>query len=121
VINPSELIKFQFTKSEIEKGSFCLNWEIPHNLPYFIGHFPNNPVLPAVAVLDISIEIVKRISKNPAMEIKNIKTGKFYEIIAPNRKIQIRVENKSPGEWILTWLDRAQLKKKLAKIHLKFS
>jgi len=121
VINPSDYIKSQFSKIENENDSFILNWKVPLDLPYFTGHFPSNPILPAVAILDISIEIVKMISNDPSLEIKTIKMGKFYEIIAPNRNIQIQIANKSPGEWILAWLDEAQLEKKLAKIHLFFS
>ena len=120
MINPKDFIKVELSQIE-NTGSCYFNWTIPEDLPYFAGHFPNNPVLPAVAIIDFSIEIIKELSKNPFLEIKTISAGKFYEPIKPNRKVQIQIENKNPSEWMLTWLDGCQLDKKLAKIQLKFS
>ena len=119
MINPVELIKLPIL--EPENGACYFNWEVPEKITYFEGHFPNNPVLPAFAILDISMEIIRRIARNSSLEIKSIKTGKFYEVIKPKHKIRIQVKNIGSSEWILTWLDRAQTDKKLARVHIETS
>ena len=97
--------------------SYAVEWVVPENLPYFEGHFPNHPVLPAAAILDFSLEVMKGIEKN---QIKEIKSGKFYETIVPNQHVQIQIGKKSPKEWEIIWRDMQRPEKKLAKIQLEF-
>src|SRR5262245_36478702 len=117
MIHSGDFIKPQFTNSKTD--SFVMEWVVPENLPYFDGHFPNHPVLPAVALVDFSLEIIKGILKDPTLEMKSIKSGKFYEIIAPNRHVRIQIGKKALKEWEILWLDSERPGKKLAKIHLE--
>lgn len=106
--------------TNLKTNSFAVEWRVPENLPYFDGHFPNHPVLPAAAILDFSLEIIKEIAKNPTLEMKNIKSGKFYEVIAPHRHVQIQIEKRSLKDWEILWVDGERPEKKLAKIQLAF-
>ena len=77
---------FSFTKECIVKTDHghSISWKVPENLPYFEGHFPDNPVLPAIALIDYisaSFSFTHNASFN---NFTNIKSAKFSNIVRPN-------------------------------------
>ncbi len=82
-------IKQIFTFSDVtaSNAGFKVSWFISKELPYFKGHFPNNPILPAIALLDFIKAFFA--FNNPAHqpELKHIKSAKFCEAIKPNDEI----------------------------------
>ena len=118
MIHPGDFMKPKFTESKT--GSFVLEWVVPESLPYFEGHFPNHPVLPATAIVDFSLEAIKEAAKNPSLEIKSLKLGKFYEIIGPRQYVEIRLTEKSAKEWEIAWFGVRPSEKRLAKLHFEF-
>lgn len=90
--------------SKKSEDSFEIHWTVPASLPYFDGHFPNNPVMPAVAIVDASLEFVKQCSDNNQLTIDKIISCKFVGPIAPNTELKICIENiKTNGEWQAIW------------------
>jgi 3-hydroxymyristoyl/3-hydroxydecanoyl-(acyl carrier protein) dehydratase len=66
-------------------------WNVPEHLPYFEGHFKDNPVLPAVALVDLSLAIVNSIDSNLKKTFLTIKSAKFSEVIRPKDTLFIQM------------------------------
>ncbi len=39
-----------------------VTWTLPRSLPYFDGHFPGNPIFPAVGIVDASLHALAQTS-----------------------------------------------------------
>jgi 3-hydroxymyristoyl/3-hydroxydecanoyl-(acyl carrier protein) dehydratase len=85
MINVKQIFKF----SNIIKNDagFKVSWLVSEDLPYFKGHFPNNPILPAIALLDFIKSFFVFNNPTHQSEFKHIKSAKFCEVIKPNDKI----------------------------------
>ena len=96
-----------FKKMESDEMAWSLDWEVPKALPYFDGHFPGNPVLPAVAVIDASVEFLRRALQLENIELKAIHSAKFVSIIAPGMPVRIDVKSQtlshSGKSWNVVW------------------
>ncbi|MDR0502313.1 MAG: AMP-binding protein [Treponema sp.] len=80
----------------IEKNdnSVTLEFIIPGTSPYFTGHFPDFPILPAVA----QIELVMRFSARyfgTKISLSQIKRVKFSNLVRPFTAMRLRLENNS--------------------------
>ncbi len=93
---PHNLFKFE----KLSGNRFAL--KVDPTLPYFEGHFPGFPVLPAVAVLDASIVAVHLLNPN-AGALKGVPVAKFTAVIHPGDQLQIEVTPTEKGEWELVW------------------
>lgn len=84
--------------------SFFLN--VNNDWPYFVGHFPDSPVLPLMAVLDISLTILRNVLYNDRnFDIEQIKFLKALTIIRPGEKLHLAYEikeNKIKTVWSST-------------------
>lgn len=103
MIDPEGIFKFQ-SQSKLPEGvAHVLTWVVPTNLPYFDGHFPQNPVLPAVAVLDGTLEALKLLQQNKTLSFERIKSGKFLNLIKPGTPLQICLTQIRKNEWEAEW------------------
>lgn len=57
------------------------------------GHFPNNPVIPGVIILDEIINIIKTIK--PEFTVNSIPMVKFIHPILPEQKIIVEIIEKA--------------------------
>lgn len=78
-------------------------WTPSAALSYFDGHFPNNPILPGVAIIDASIETLRRVLKLEDLRVKSIKTCKFTSPILPNTTVEIAFRETNTHEWHFEW------------------
>ena len=76
---------------------------------WFSGHFPDDPILPGIAQIDMAFEAVRRLSGKD-IKITGVKKVRFKQIIRPNDRITISV---SPGKGD-TYAFRILLKGELA-------
>ena len=108
MIQPNSIFDFRI------EPSFRTTWIVPENLDYFDGHFPGQPILPAIAVLDASVELLRSATKNSKLELKATSSAKFSQPILPGYKIEILAhhlkENNWDMEWRLTDLKQTDLK-----------
>lgn len=58
---------------------------------YFHGHFPDHPILPAVAQLDLVAESIRR-AGSPRVEITRIEALRFRRPLRPGERFEIVVE-----------------------------
>jgi len=77
----------------IEKtgNTACVTFSIPDSSPYFDGHFPGFPILPAVA----QVELVVRFCCDylgTGIAVSRIKRMKFIKLIRPSMKVLLRLE-----------------------------
>ena len=100
MINPEKKFIFNADQSFTAnlENVIYINWSVPRDLPYFEGHFPGNPVLPAVALLDLSLVIVNQIDSKLESMFLTIKSAKFSEVIRPEDLLSIKVKRDSTSQ-----------------------
>jgi 3-hydroxymyristoyl/3-hydroxydecanoyl-(acyl carrier protein) dehydratase len=109
MISPQEIFKSQVHPV----SSHLYTWTVPKDLAYFEGHFQGHPVLPAIALIDFSLEAVRQNAQAP-VELQKISQGKFLKVIEPGAELEIKLEKLALGEWSVVWSENlksvAQLK-----------
>ena len=108
MINPETLFQLQILPELSQGECHVFTWAVPEDLPYFDGHFPGNPVLPAIAVLDGTLEALKLLTGDKTISFEKIRTGKFLNIITPGTVLRIRLtriqgKGQCPNEWEAEW------------------
>ncbi len=114
MINPQEI----FAKQFCHVSSSVYTWAVPTNLAYFEGHFPENPVLPAIAMIDLSLEAISQ-NLSRSVKLKKISQAKFLKVIVPGSELKIKVEKISSEEWVVIWCEFKDELKILAKINMR--
>ncbi len=99
-----------------------VSWKIPRSLPYFEGHFPQNPVLPAVAIIDASLHFLCLHLKNPdgknqQPQIKELISSKFMVPITPDTLVHIVLKESRENIHLIEWI--GENKTVLATIQLQ--
>jgi len=82
------------------------HWKIPTDLPYFQGHFPGNPIFPAVGIVDASFVLIRKKLSNPRLALIGMSTSKFMNPMGPGQEVQIDLKEINPGEWEAVWKDK---------------
>jgi 3-hydroxymyristoyl/3-hydroxydecanoyl-(acyl carrier protein) dehydratase len=111
----SDLIQFKI--ESLSKESIQADLTINDQLPFFQGHFPNNPILPAVSIIDICLSLLSEVTPDLSYSSVDVKRCKFMGMVRPGQEISIQADKDSHEAWRLNW----RLKKdqtKLAQIHL---
>src|SRR5665647_148437 len=65
------------------------HWTIPADHPAFAGHFPGNPILPGVVLLDVALQIISDTS-GIVLDRCTISAVKFLSPAVPGEEIVIR-------------------------------
>jgi len=79
----------------IEKNENTVNliFTIPQDSLYFDGHFPDYPILPAVAQIDIVMNFASKYL-GISIAVLQIKRAKFLKIITPALTLLLKLEKK---------------------------
>jgi 3-hydroxymyristoyl/3-hydroxydecanoyl-(acyl carrier protein) dehydratase len=97
---------FQGKHIESADGRLSCQWEIPPTLSYFQGHFPHFPVLPAVAIVDISLALIQAGLPQTTWKLNQVVSAKFHRPLAPGDRIEI-IATEEPGDgaghWAVVW------------------
>jgi 3-hydroxymyristoyl/3-hydroxydecanoyl-(acyl carrier protein) dehydratase len=107
MIEPSQIFSFKREDAKKTESGFLVNWEIPSQSPYLEGHFPDNPVFPAVAIIDVSKEWVQLLT-GLELRITKIKIGKFTKVLQPLMQVEIHLLERKKGEWEIEWYSNDQ-------------
>lgn len=107
----------QFENLEKREKSLEADLKVGEEFVLFEGHFPGNPVLPAVAILDISAFFLKNEVDAITPEKMVTSKSKFMEMIRPNQPIHLVAEESRPGTWGVRWY-RADDKTLMAQVNL---
>lgn len=93
--------------------------------PYFVGHFPQMPILPAVAMIDISQYFVQEMEQAKNL-LSNISSFRIKNPVAPNDKVLLKIQKEIKDQagipaatFNVTWVS-CEGDKALADISLQF-
>jgi 3-hydroxymyristoyl/3-hydroxydecanoyl-(acyl carrier protein) dehydratase len=87
-------------------------WLVPADLPYLEGHFPSQPIVPAVAIIDASSDLIascieKTTANGSKLTLKGIKATKFLNPLLPGLTVGIQCRRigfaDSAQEWSVDW------------------
>ncbi|HTM43926.1 MAG TPA: hypothetical protein VL137_03170 [Polyangiaceae bacterium] len=99
-------LQFRMERGGCHAQCFQFFWRVPPDLPYLRGHFPDFPVLPAVAVLELSVEMLRRATSNDALELSAIRAAKFMRPIGADQSIRVHLQpEQTTSEWLAQWFD----------------
>jgi len=94
-------------------------WTVPAALPYLNGHFPENPIFPAVGIIDASTYLVQRNLNRPDLQVQSVDSAKFLQPIIPDQTVLIELANLSENTWQIEWKEDVT-GKLLATLKLSF-
>lgn len=97
---------------------FTTEWTVPADLPYFDGHFPQNPVFPAVGILDASVFYLQSVLGQWDLELVGIVNAKFLNPIAPGQRVSVEIRRDKINAWQVDWTD-VETQKPLAALALQ--
>lgn len=76
--------------------SFSSEHNIPSKHPSLDGHFPDNPIVPGVVLLE---EVIAALHKwIPGSRIKGLTAVKFLRPLKPDNRFTIDLQEKVPGK-----------------------
>lgn len=93
-------------------------WTLPSDLPYFDGHFPGMPMLPAVGIIDASIYCLQNVTGKTKQAAQAVTNAKFLSPICPGQSVEIEVKDAGP-EWQVAWRESGTARE-LATLKIKF-
>ncbi|MFH1260156.1 MAG: hypothetical protein ABII74_10190 [Elusimicrobiota bacterium] len=113
-------IKKSLTTIDVEQtGWITAEFVFSTEFAGFKGHFPNNPILPGVCLIQ-SVILVCREGKKRDFRLKEIIGAKFFTPVMPGEEIICRCQDISQEEsstMIKAWFNKAETK--VAVIQLK--
>jgi 3-hydroxymyristoyl/3-hydroxydecanoyl-(acyl carrier protein) dehydratase len=80
-----------------------VSWTVDTDLPYFNGHFPQTPILPAIAIVDASTYVLQRALNQPDLTVKVVVSAKFLSPIVPAQKVRIEIRDQGGQQWLVEW------------------
>lgn len=110
-----DLVKFEI--KEKSETHLIANFEVNENLPSFEGHFPGNPILPAVSIIDISFYLLENVCPNITYNKIEMKRSKFMSLVHPKHTVEVNASTENGQDWKLLWT-AASNQEKLAQLHL---
>jgi len=100
MIQPSEV--FDFESFEQSGDDACADWSVPADCPYLEGHFPGMPVMPGVALLDGSLELIRRTGSKFPCGMLSLRKAKFTGKVEPGMRVKVSLvhkENRFDVDW----------------------
>jgi 3-hydroxymyristoyl/3-hydroxydecanoyl-(acyl carrier protein) dehydratase len=91
-------------------------WRAGQDDPYFQGHFPGQPILPAVATVHHTFQFLKKELASPHLHLIEVKSAKFASPIPPNTQVKTQGSQTKPNEWQLE-LSEEGTDRELASLH----
>ncbi len=85
------------SKEEILEGSFVFDILINPAHEIFKGHFPNNPIMPGVCMMQITKDLVEEVTGSKLF-MKKCSNVKFMAIINPEKNKELRLNLKITKE-----------------------
>ncbi|WP_108652852.1 ApeI family dehydratase [Dongshaea marina] len=77
-------------QQQLDHPEAILSLELPGELLYFKGHFPDHPLLPGVVQIHWAIHYAKELLQLDS-EFAGMEVIKFQNILTPERKVQLKL------------------------------
>lgn len=82
-------------------------WTVPtvisKDFPYLEGHFPRNPIVPGVAILDKSLDLIREYVGKTNIQLCEIKSAKFLAPLEPGSELVIDFQEQENQQWSVEW------------------
>lgn len=88
---------------ETSGSAWTARYSVKADLPFLQGHFPEMPILPAVAILEASYAFVRSIGGPGAQTVASARHCKFKAPISPGETYLIEASTEREGVWHVTW------------------
>lgn len=88
--------EFYCTVKNCKNGKLIGEFIPAPNSQYFLGHFPDNPIVPGVLLLEISLRLLAKalnISRSKVV-VKKLKKISFMKPVFPNSPVEIELDRK---------------------------
>jgi 3-hydroxymyristoyl/3-hydroxydecanoyl-(acyl carrier protein) dehydratase len=100
----------QVFKGIRKAGEGVALWQVPADLPYFDGHFPGNPIFPAVGIVDATLFALQLLMNRAEVFVSHFPVAKFLSPIQPGQTVRIELKALNESEWQAEWKDESGLK-----------
>lgn len=108
MIDVEAALQIPINKDLFDGTHFEVQWTVPASIPYFEGHFPHRPILPAVAIIDASTLILTKILPRK-FRLSKVLSAKFSSPVTPGKTVQIILQQKDENTWHCEWTGTAQM------------
>ena len=74
----------------------------PANAPYFAGHFPGQPIVPGVVLIDAAVQIAAQATARP-LRLLRLAHAKFVQAVGPDQEALWRFQiapDPDRSEWL---------------------
>lgn len=71
-------------------------WLVPADHPAFAGHFPDQPIVPGVVLLDHAILFAEQLLGRPALNWQ-VGNAKFFSPVGPGESLTFTLQTKASG------------------------
>ena len=106
MIQPQKVFAEILSGARTESGAIhTVLWTVPVDLPYLNGHFPHNPIFPAVGIIDASAALVAAFTGRRDLGLKSVPQAKFLSPITPGQTVRIEWQLEGESEWLVEWKD----------------
>lgn len=78
----------------------ALRFSIAHDHPSLSGHFPGQPIVPGVVVLDEAVALA--LADRPAERLVGLDDVKFLAPVRPGEEVTVTCSETTPGRLALT-------------------
>lgn len=93
---------------KISQAEILAQVTVNDNSPWFSGHFPDNPILPGIAQLDMVADVIAT-SRREDLYIKRLNRVKFKKLVRPGELLEIHAMAAStPGLYTFRITHEAQ-------------
>jgi len=99
-------------------GRVSASLTMPKAYPFFEGHFVGDPILPAVCIIDASMELLTHQVSGLLPEAAQLKRCRFSSKIRPEETVTIEGNEYAPKQWKFIWLG-SQSQKPVAQVHVQ--
>lgn len=91
----SEIARCMLAPAAVEEGALTAHFRFPPGFTGFQGHFPGQPVLPAVCMVQTVLVMLEQ-RHSPPVSLRSIVSAKWQAPVGPDSDIAVRVQEQ-PG------------------------
>ena len=77
--------------------------DVPADSPWFLGHFPGEPILPGIAIVYIVGQAIiqETLKKGEQVQLKTLKRVRFNQPVRPEETLLVSITSEEKGEEVL--------------------
>jgi 3-hydroxyacyl-[acyl-carrier-protein] dehydratase len=100
---------------EENPDSLIAEFQVREDSPWFVGHFPEEPILPGVAILSMAAEMVRHFEgiRQRKIRIAGLKRVRFRLPVKPNDTVTMELTCEK-ADIVATYRFQARVKKEIA-------